>query len=768
MKKKLLLVPLIASGLIITSCGDTTTSQPTSEVVIPSYKIRNITIDVNESFNYDISFKTDKEIKESVKYYVSSNSKFDAKDKEFTPTIKDGRTSFEYKQDFHDFYILTVGKDDNEIYAKQNISLPTFLATIENGTNSFEGKDMIKFEYLENGYTPDIFFDDEGISIYQTNENKIDKTTATKVKENVTISDYFTVNSLGEEVDTYYFFEISNGGGVVTYTSQLFKKGTLFGSDLLTPTKASLYSTNGAYLKLEGTVKEGLSLTPKFNLMSANDTSNDGVLLNKEGTNFTTEFDLSLLGSSNTQYKGYIMYSAGIFQNIDSNIIEDVENRIFDANSVYGFDSTSNSLSVFYSEKGIINIFTAKFVYEEGKPYFVSKGIYDNSLFSEENGPISNPILLINNDQNNTNDINTFPLTINEEAKTFEVKADLTTLDKMGAWYNVKIFFNSETQTNEETGLEEFKYAQTYEYLKGDVTNYNQKLLDEKTQLKYEYQEYSGFLKIAFVDASLSVTAWNYVLIDGKMNLELIGTYFKGNGSYIDVHQNVDGTEVSLIGQVIPEEDGSFITHIDVSSIKEGLNYHVHWRFQGGSNDEITNKFFEHKPNAVASDTNGFIYCVKQEEWAENKYYKVHKDLDAAKANVVSFGKSTSEPTFTIEGALNSTLKEKDLYIKFADDHATTTLYAKLTVNDDFRFSATVQLKSFTNTEVKLEARLVEKVGEEYIDVPSGANEYCGFYNEYLLYGYNETNLLVTDTVTYRVNTYNGEESRWTLYIYCE
>lgn len=771
MKKNRLLFALIlmaSSAAGLTSCGDeTTTSEEISSAVsLPSYKLRNITIDVTDDFTYDISFKPTKTVEEDVKFYISSNSTYNSTDEEIEISLEDGVYSFNYSEKSNDFYILMVGGENNDVYAKQNIVIPTFNLNVSDGTGDNEGYDILTFSYLNNGYGSDTFFDDEGVNIYRSSSSDFDESSATLVEENVTISDEFDIESA--EGENYYFIQASTNGGIATFTSQAFEKNVAFGSDLVSVTSAQITLDDSIYLNLEGTYASSISLeNAGLSLLSSEDNTLEyaPITLGSDSV-FTASFDLSQLSIADTTYNAYIQFGAGIFYEIPYDVAgeNDSAKTVYN-NKIYGFSNDDDLLGISYQDKGAVNVFSAKFDVEDDTPYFVASGMYDETLFSDgSEGVIYNPILLINNDQDGTVDNNEYSLTLDEENKTFEVKADLSSMSKLGSWYNVKLYFNT-TLTTDENGDETYLYDATYEFTESDCYDMDSTIIDPVSFYQYGFQSYAGFLKIYYTDASSEVTSWNYIKKDGEMYLRLEGTYRRGNESVFDVTWG----DEHYYGDVIPDEETyEFTTDINVNDIQAGVNYSVYWRYASGGSDEVTNKYFD-KPNAVAASNDGYIYCVKEESWEENRYYKVYKDQDAAKANEVAF--QTSEegnPEFVISGAVNSEIGDKDLYLKFEVlDSPETAFYSEVNVDSDYNFSTATDISSITEKDEFYEVTLVEQVDGDYVDIASGAKDYCAFYNEYLPSDFAE-NKLVTENGTYKVNTHSGEDNLWSLYIYFE
>jgi len=767
-KNRLLLVLtlLVSSSIGLTSCGDETTSATsiTPTISLPSYKLRNITVDVTNDFTYDISFKPTETIKEDIKFYTSSNSTYSSSDEEINVSLADEVYSFNYSESSNDFYILMVGGVDNDVYAKQNIVIPTFNANIIDGTGENEGYDIVTFSYLDNGYGSETFFDDEGVNIYRSSSIEFNESTATLVEENVTIANEFDIESA--EGENYYFIQASSNGGIATYTSQAFEKNIKFGSDLISITGVEMTSSDSIYLDVKGTYLTSKSLdNAKFSLLSSVDNSLESSSIVAESDNsFTTSFDLTKLSTSDTTYTAYIQFGAGIFYEIPySGAGENVNTKNVYDSKIYGYSNVDDLLGVSYQDKGAVNVFSAKFDLEDGNPYFVANGMYDKTLFTDgSEGVIYNPILLVNNDQDDSVDNNEYALTLDEENGTFEVKADLSSLSKLGSWYNVKLYFNTTLATNDE-GNEVYLYDATYEFSQNDCYDLDSTVLDSDTFYQYGFQTYASFLKIYYTDASSNITSWNYVRKDSEVYLRLEGTYRRGNESRFDV---TSGDE-HYYGDVIPDvETYEFISDINVNSIQAAVNYSVYWRYASGGSDEVTNKYID-KPNAIASSSDGYIYCVKQEAWEENRYYKVYKDQDTAKANQVNFENSAdNNPEFIISGTVNSEAANKDLYLQFAVlDSSENAFYSEVNLDSDFNFSVKTDISAITDKDVYYEVTLVEKINGEYLDIASGENEYCGFYDEYMPLNFTE-NKLLTDSGTYRVNTHTGEDSLWSLYIY--
>lgn len=763
---------LLTLGML-SGCGGGEDNSPSSSVDpsttdIASYKVKTATIDVTSSRQYAFTFNTDNEVSSTGEWYISSNSRYDTKDELITMLGSGKSFNFTYSGDRFDFYLLFVGGTENDVYLKQNFILPTINMVIRE-TNE---KDVITFEYLNTGYGSEMFFEDEGFTLYRSSSSTFDSN-AIAIKENVSIADEFTYDSASGQ--DYFYFVASMNSSKVTYTSQAYKKGTEYGSDLVSLSSAAIESDGTSITLAVGGNLTGVT-TAKLALYSAADINVTPVSLDTTSGAFTATIDLSVLAAPDTSYNAYILFGAGLFYAIPSSLNDIVlSTRTIVGSNIYFLASSGGDLVVSYTAKAMINVFEAQFVVGEDKRvYFETSGLYDDTLFpTDDSGntiAISNPVLEIDNEQNNSTDVNDYNLTLDTINKAFSVKADLTEIDKMGPWYNIKLWFNTTTAVGE-SGESARVYSATYEY-SSSVADLTLTATDEENLRQYSFQEYDGYLKIQVSDLSMSIASWNYVNIDGKVNLRLTGNYTK-TGSYFTVYSgsNIDAHNADVTPN---ESTHSFTVDINVDNIAASTNYHVHWILPDGGNEEVTNKYMS-KPNSVMSSTDGYIFCVKEESWSTNRYYKVYKDSDVAKANSLSFDLDSTTPTFTLKGAINSLHKDDDLYVRYAvaetqqdgtaGFNSDTAIYSKVVLTSDLSFTAVADLSSLVIGS-NYEARLVIKsIDGSYSEIGSGSNDYCGFYNEYLPSDFANASLK-TSNGTYHVATYAGENNLWTLYLY--
>lgn len=748
MKKSRLFAVLAIASLTLTGCGgneDTSStaasSSQTSVASIPTIKLSEIGIEAKADFTYDISIKLDTELPSGTNAYISSNSKYDSSDTKVTLTGSAKDYTFTYNSNLSSFYILLVNGSD--VYGKQNISLPAINASIvTNGT-----KDDISFNVMNDGRTLEEYFVADSLTVYRSSSSTLDKNSATKVVTSGSASSTYSVDSADGE--KYFFMEYMTSTKI-SYTSQAFTKDEAFGSGIAT--FSSLEISSEGVMSIGGKLNKTVS-NPRLYLCSAGDGTQDSVLISPDASNnFTTTLDLTKLTDTENSYQLYLLLAPGIFTPVPG-FLSSTYSKIT-SEKVFSASSTSCGLFISYKDKAAVTVLEASLIKEEGVVYFTTNGLFDESLAGVT---ISNAALIIDNDQNDSTDTCTYPLTIDAANKTYSVKAPLAKMAKLGSWYNVKIWLNTDEGSEP-----------TYEYLKTDCTNYDASLKDDASYKKFSFQSYNDFLKIYYDDVSSYISSWTYIKKEGKIFLRLEGLDASENitSNYVTIYPE-GGTDDNLhkANCVRGTEADSFYVDIPCDDIPADTKYQVHW-VHDGNNSEITNKNIA-KPTSVLASDDGYIFCVKSGSWNDTYWWKVYKDSDAAKANDVAFAKETDKNTFTLKGAVNSAYKDKALYVQYGilDGTAfTNCLYSTVTVSADLIFTSTLDLTNVSKNS-NYEARLVTKDGDTYTEIPSGANEFCGFYNEYLPSDFS-SKTLVTDSGTYHVNTYT--DNTYTLYIYCD
>ena len=744
MKKQLKLVALLGLALGLSGCaGADQSSSGASTSAVPeiTYKVTSMTLEAKQDYTYKVGFKLDKEVEEGTEFYLSDNSRFEKDDdKKLSIENTGNQYSFIYSEPETEFYLLVVG--DNTAYCKQNVILPTVNPLIVTKDN----KDAISFVKMQDDKTIDQYFVSNSLTVYQSSTAALDKTTAVKVVENGDLSKTYDVSSVSGA--DYYTLEYKTSSKI-TYTSKTFKKDVPFGSDVFTFQGVSLNSEGD--LVIQGLVNEGVK---KGNLciVSSSDTHVVRTALTiKDDNTFTVSFNLSYLATADVDYHLYLELGAGSFVEVPDIIEKDQSVTL--AEKVVFLKESGEGLVVSYKEKQAITVLNASMVKDtDGIVYFEASGLYDET---KANVALSSPSLIIDNDQNEVVDKQVYPLTVDETAKSFSVKAKLSQLVKQGAWYNVKIWLNTTLEGS----------TPTYEFSHDDCTNPDVSLKDDVNDKKFYFQNYENFLKIYYDDVSASITSWNYVKKEGVVYLHLEGNDASSTvtDNYVTVYQDGAQDDGLHRANCVKGEDDAFTIDIPISDISAGVKYQVHW-VRGNNNSEITNNTLP-KPNSVLASDDGFIYCVKEGEWNGTHWWKVYKDNDIAKANDLSFELSENKPVFTLKGALNSEYKTKDLYIRYGvlneDSTFTDSFYSSLVLDANLNFTSAADLQSMVKTK-EYEARLVEKSGDEYLELPSGANSFCGFYNEYLRSDFSSSSL-TTDSGTYSVDTY--KEGNYTLYL---
>ncbi|MFA6861202.1 MAG: hypothetical protein WCR56_02330 [Bacilli bacterium] len=753
MKRNKSLIVLALLPLVLTGCNNKGTdssqtgsnSESSSSSATVSYKFNAVTIEVKDDYSCDFTVKLDQTPVTGTDFYVSSNSKFDSKDTKLNVVGSGTDYTFNYHENLRDFYLLLVNGED--VYGKQSTSLPTVNCKVVTA----DTKDNISFSLLNDGKTIDQFFLSDSLTVYRSTSKTLDKSTATKVVENGSLSSTYNVDSAS---GADYFFLDYKITSKISYTSQVFTKDVEFGSDLATFTSATI---EDGKLSLAGTLTDTLA-DPRLLLSSAADGSQDSVEATVTGSSFSFSTDITKLSDSINAYQVYFMLGAGIYFQVPSFLTDKVTKT--DDTNIYVLNNGTSGLTLTFKAKSGVNVlYSAIEKAADGTVSFVANGFYDETL---ANVTLSTPALIIDNDQNSVVDTLATPLTIDATAHTFSVVAPLGGLSKPGAWYNIKIWLDTTSETK----------TATYEFLKADAANYGTILKDDVAKKKFYFQNYNDYLKLNFDDATAYINAWSYKKIDGKVFLHLEGADSKASditADYVTIYAE-GGTDDNLHKAncvVSDKETDGFTVDVPCDDIPADTKYQVHW-VHGTDNTEITNNTMD-KPNAVMPTNDGYIFCVKSGTWGETSWWKVYKDGDVAKANEVSFGESTVNPTFNISGALNSTYQSKDLKLQYgvlADDGLTfsDTFTSEVAVDANGFFSSAADLSTMEKGK-KYDIRLLENVDGTYVDIASGANSFCGFYNEYLNSDY-ASKTVKTDKGTYHVNTYT--DGTYTMYLTLE
>lgn len=761
MKKKsaaLLLIPM----LLLASCGENSSSNSSSsDSLATDFQMSDFSIDVTSDYSYSIGFNLNQNLRAGDKIYFSADAKYDSSDKEANNTGTSNSIKLNYTDTENDFYVLLTDSQYN-LLAKENLVVPTFNMSITSGTSDNAGNDIISFSYLDNSYTPKNFFDTGGITIYRSSSENVDKTTAEKVIENATISDEFIIPEATGQ--SYYLLTSFFGGGKGIYSSRVFTKDSDFSEVTFEISSLDISDADGISLKVEGSIKKSTISNAYIMLVNSEDplTYTSNLTINSNRT-FTGSFDLSKLNMPSTAYQVYLAYSCGVFAPVSYSAIENTlpDKKVY-ANKVYSFYDNSGQLSLIYKNKAVVNILKAMFETEEDKIYFSVSGIFDSTLFptdpsTDKTMELANPSLVFISDSKTEPESVAYPITTS--GNNFSVKADLSLVTELGPWYSMKLFFN----TNVSAGGTEYVNDPTYELRLSDANNFSQTVKSQKTTNLYRFQNYEGYLKLEVRDYSASIDSWEYVVVNGRMQLRLKGAFYRGE-SHFSVYADSE-TDVHK-ADVVTNADYTFQTDIDVNDIKSDTIYHVHWIGQNFGDLEITNEFLS-KPTAVNSSEDGYIFCVKQEYYQSTRYFKVYKDKDWAKATQMNFISQSNKPYINVTGYLNSALDTSSIYLQLqalsfdgeTQIYAEERIIGEVKANDDHSFSCSLNLETMEKG-LKYQMKIVKKNGDIYEDLSLDNISYSGFYTEYLPsdFGFKS---LVTSSGTYRIRNFGGENNHW-------
>mgnify|MGYP000869312037 FL=1 len=692
--RRLSIFVLAALSLLgLTACNSSPstssqTSSSSSSVAVPSYKIKSISTKVDASnYTYDISFKTDKTVTEDISWYLSDDTRYDTSDSALDVSLNSDTYSFDYDGDSIDFYVLMVGTSDQEVYAKANVVLPSFNLSVEEGTGDDAGKDVLTFEFLDNDHSPNDYIDQDSVTIYSSSSSTLDTSTATVAASGLTLTkgmDAVKVDAVSG--DNYYFVEATLSGQ--EYVSQAFEKGKTFGSDLVALSKATV-SADGK-LTVEATAtgaqnSNGLVVTTSADSQSAVPASADS------NGGLSATFDLSTLSKESTQYTAYWKFGAGLFEDIPGSILDlgDQEvisgsNVVATSSNIYEF-STDEGLGISFSARSLINVLSANYSLDSTdstKVDFNVEGLFDTALASNPTTAISNPTLLIGND-NDPTDFITASLTLDTTKNTFEASADISGIQKNQRWYGVYIFLNSDDMKDENDNAQysNASYVLTHD----DADNLEQTITIDGVA-KYFFANSSqdnNNLKIVASDLTFSPLSAIFKVEDNKVLFELSGT--AGPGSIYSVVISADGDPDGASGyenrklyqsSFTTGDDGTFTCDVDVTDIVAGANYDI-YIFQGtdvsDSNKriELTHDNFLNSYRGVAA-YDGYIYCVKD---PYNGWYKVEKDTDTTKVYDLQYNATAND--IALSGVLNTTATG-DEYIGLFN--TTTGEYTKSTM----------------------------------------------------------------------------------------
>ncbi len=755
---------------ILSSCQKATTENTSGGN--SSYLMSGFQIKVRTDYSYDISFSLSKDLQEGDVFFFSDDALLDDTDTKADYTGNKDFITLNYTLFDNDFYLLIVDKD-NQIRGKENLVIPTFNMYINQGKGNNSGNDIISFSYLENGYSANNFFDVGGICIYRSSTTDFKNSSTEIVLENATISDEFIATCNADK--PYYLFTSSFGQNKGIYQSQVFRENSSFGKDLVTFSSLGFENKDKISLKATGVVND--KNIKNFSLLLINQ-KNSFTYYQKATINqdysFTCLLDLSVLEKPQTSYMAYLVLSSGVYSSIDYPFSsESLPEKISYDEKIYSFYNENGQLSVIFSNKAAVNILKAEIIEENDKVYFVSEGTIDRKLFPLDptTGKImdvASPVLSVVSDSKINPEKQPYAITVLGDS--FSVKADLTLLTQLGPWYSLKLYFNTNMGTDA-SGNQTYVNNYTYEYLLSDANNYSQMVFSETTLNRYRFRNYDSFLKLEIKDYSASLYSFDYVNIDGRMNLRLKGSFRKGE-SYIDIYTSSEEKSITHFkADIITDEDYNFQVDIDINDIKSYTNYSIHWIGAQYGDNEITNEFLE-TVSAVNSSADGFMFCVKTESYQTTSYYKVFKDKDNAKATDISFISKDNEPQAMISGYVNSLLDKDSLYLQLNylvfgtngnNIYPENPLLTKLAVKEDNSFTSLIDLTNMVK-ERKYQLKVVQKVADSYVDISNEHISYCAFYPEYLPLDYGIKSL-VTSNGTYRIKNFQGMNSHWELYL---
>ena len=764
MKKRILLCLL---PLLLVSCQggkDTSTGAISGEVSLSDFLIRAV-----EDNHYDISFHLHNAKEDQVAFYLSSDSHFDQADERIqVEKKKDDSLSFFYDGMANDFYLLAVSTYQ-EVITKENLVLPTFSLTITSGNDQNIGYDTLTFSYLPNGYTSANFFDDRGITIYRSSSG--DFAEAEVVLQNATISDTFTVPN--SENLPFYLFTSAFGGGKGIYISQPWEKDKTYGKDLVSIEDLKIEQENDkTMLEVRGTKKTGAELNLRLLLVSDGKTAHYTSLAIQDKT-FSGSFDLSQLSDSVQPYHLYLSFLAGVYLPLPyAAIKEENKGRVEVGDFYLSFYNDHSEATLVSKEKGAINIKSASLKEKDGFPMFVTAGSFDPTLFSSLTltGPtltLSKPSLVFISDDKKDTEI--FPLTM--EDSSFSLEADLTKLTQHGSWYSLYLYFRPAQE--ETASADTFTSQGQYAYDVTDVFDQDDSLEISSSHLRYRFQNFENNLKLEIQNVSTTFSSWKYIRKNDRIYLEIAGMQLPGVRSYFKIGYGAGTISDIQTTDIVADEEGNFVTDIDINNIVPYHNYHVHW-INGADDIELNSEYFP-RPYSILSSSDGFIYSVKAEYFQNVSYYKVYKDLDCAKASDISFILGPNKPEASIKGCLNSSLyaKRESLYLQLRamtiEENGSVTYeekvsYAPVEVLEDFSFSSLLDM-SLMEKGKKYQIKMMEKKDSGYVDlVVENKVTYCGFYTEYLPSGYN-AKALTTSIGTYHIRNFDGQGNHYEIYL---
>lgn len=668
--KKRLTISLVAAislfGLASCSTESTTSSSSSassSTSPTPSYKIKSISTKVADDYSYDISFTTDKTVSDEVSWYLSGDTKYDTSDTKLDVTEDSGTYSFGYDGNSIDFYVLMVGASDSTVYAKANIVLPSFNLDVEAGTGDDQGKDVLTFEFMDNDHSPDDYIDQGSVAIYSSASDTFDESQATEVASDLTLKEGMDAIKVNSSDNSYYFVTLTLSGE--KYVSQAFERGKAFGSDLVAFSKATV-SADG---KLTVTGNATGSQKTNALLVSTAADSQIAIEATSSDSDLTATFDLSTLSKESTNYSVYWTLGAGIFVDVPGSILDITSDEVFaesgivaTSSEIYKFNS-ANNLTVSFSSRALVNIVSSGFENIAGDNAtvdFTVEGLYDASFASDSTSAISDPTLLIGND-NDATDFFTAPLTLDSDKGTFTVSIDLSGLQRTQRWYGVYVFLNS-SEMKDDTGAAQYANA-SYTLTHSDANDLDQ-TAEIAGSVRYalsnnEAQDNNN-LKIYASDLSFNPESGTFSIENDKVIFTLSGT--AGPESTYTVVISADNDPDGSSGyenrtyyqnSFTAALDGSFSCDIDVTDIISGLNYDI-YIFQGtdisNSNNriELTHDNFMDSYRGVLS-YGGFIYCIKD---PYNGWYKLEKDTDTTKVYEINQEATSGDIVFS--GVLNS------------------------------------------------------------------------------------------------------------------
>lgn len=762
MKQKRLI--LFLAMLPVASCSAKTNSNEPSKTEKPILSMSDFQIEVLDDFRYGFSLSLSRSLEENEALFLSEDSKLDDDDIKigYESDSKEGnKIRFEENLTLNDFYLIF--SDGKEVLCQENIVLPTFLLNVTSGTGNNLGNDVLSFQYLENGYDASNFFDNGGISILRSSVSDFSSDAET-VLQNQSISDEFVFQQ--DISKPYYRIYSSFGSGKGVYHSQTFERDKNFGNDLLSVDSASMEKEEDRpVFHIEGKMKKNLSHLDVLLMDSKNGSASYHEAKLQDGI-----FSLNApLPSIQSVYQVYFSLNAGIYFPLEFSFLSDkAKKKMYYDNSFYSFYDQDGQLSIHIEGRKAVNILSCSLsISDLNLPMLSLEGYYDERLFQIDPSTgnrmsIYQPCLALLSDDFTEKQL--YPLTY--ESGHFSVDADLSILTKLGIWYSIKLFFNT-SLTLDSQGKETFANAATYELQISDADSFSQEVRLNTPMNVYRYEKYLTNLKLEIKDYSASVNSWEYVLVNGRMQLRLKGTFYRGD-SHFDIFYGKGNDH--HVTDVLPDENHEFVVDVDIQDIVSYTNYHVHWIGDNFGDNEITNQYLT-KPHAILSDRNGFIYSVKQESSNSIKYYKVYKDIDSAKASDITFVSDSDKVYANIYGYVNSDLVTDDVKVQlakvsFLDDGTirySDIRYSDLIVNDDLSFTSRVDITEMEKSEY-YQLKLVYKKEDAVEDVTTSKTTFCAFYTEYLPSNYGGK-ALTNNRGTYRIRNFGGLYNHWEIYL---